>query len=244
MARTAIQLYTLRDADAPLADLLREIADAGYDGVEFAEPVPDDERDAVREALDRTGLDVVGSHVGIDLVESDPGSLADTLGTFGCDRVVVPWLDPEHFATQPATYRAAVRLSEASAALAEHGLDLLYHNHTQEFADVGATSAYGLLVPATVGVGYELDLGWAAAGGYDPAAILRRFGPHVPLVHAADVDGAGASAELGAGVVDLPACVEAALDAGCEWFVYEHDEPDDPLESMRHGSEELDRLLA
>ncbi|MFC6835547.1 sugar phosphate isomerase/epimerase family protein [Halomarina ordinaria] len=241
--KTAIQLYTLRELDEPLPTLLDRVADAGYDGVEFATPVADIGEETAA-TLDRTGLEVVGAHVDCEALEADPVALAERWSELDCSRLVVPWLDPASFATRTETYRTAVRLSDLAADLRGTDADLLYHNHTGEFADVGAASAFSLLVPATAGVDFELDLGWAAAAGYDPATVVRRFGSRVPLLHVTDVDGDGNCAELRTGRVDLPACVEAARDAGCEWFVYEYDDPEDPLDSLAHGAQELDRLLA
>lgn len=60
MVRPGIQLYTLRDVDLPLPEILDLVADAVFGGVEFAYRVARAGTDEVRSALDETGLDVAG----------------------------------------------------------------------------------------------------------------------------------------------------------------------------------------
>ena len=97
------------------------------------------------------------------------------------------------------------------------------------------------------GWGLELDIYWAAFAGRDPASLIRDLGDRVHILHLKDGllpgpaagrggrggrgerDPARATAErwfrlLGAGDVDVPGCVEAALDAGVRLFVVEQDE--------------------
>lgn len=90
-------------------------------------------------------------------------------------------------------------------------------------------------------IGFELDLGWANVGGADPVDLLDQYGERISHVHFADADVASASpTELGEGDLDLEACAEAARSAGVEWYIYEHDEPADPHESLAYGAETLD----
>ena len=86
MVRTAIQLYTLRDADESLPELLERVGDAGYDGVEFAGL--GDSAEEVNDALGRTDLDVAGAHVPFDALAE---SFAETVSCYrqvGCETFV------------------------------------------------------------------------------------------------------------------------------------------------------------
>lgn len=69
--QTGINLFTLRDVDEPLPQVLERVAQAGYDGVEFLHRLPEADIDAVVETLEQTGLTVPGAHLGpfIDLQE-------------------------------------------------------------------------------------------------------------------------------------------------------------------------------
>ena len=47
---------------------------------------------------------------------------------------------------------------------------------------------------------------------------------------------------MGHGVVDWPPLLKAAKDAGAEWFVVEHDEPADPVRTIRRSFDYLRTL--
>ena len=238
--RPAIQLFTLRDVDEPLPELLARVGETTFQGVEFAglgESPPEE----VRAALDDADLDVAAAHVGIEDLEADLEGTVETYRRFDCDRIVVPWLDESHFTSRDGLTEVARRLAQLDARLAEHGMDLAYHNHDQEFVDLDGITGFELLVDET-DIDFELDVGWAHAAGHDPTDLLADLRGRVPLVHlksVADDD----PVELGEGDLDLDACVRAARDAGAEWAIYEHDEPADPYESLEHGAETLEKLL-
>lgn len=238
--QTAIQLYSLRDLDEPLPDLLERVGRTSFAGVEFAgfgETPPG----AVADALAATGLDVAAAHVGVDRLEDDFEEAVEACRAVDCDTVVVPYLDESHFADAAAVEATAETLAELADRLADVGLSLCYHNHDHEFVRVGEDAALELLVERTDDrVGFELDLGWALAAGADPAALLARFADRVPIVHLKDVDAeSGTPVDLGEGDLDVDRCVAAARDANVEWLVYEHDDPDDPAATLARASERL-----
>ena len=250
--RAAVQLYTLRRVVEPLPELLSRVADAGYEGVEFAGLDQMGLR-PVAEALGKTGLEPVGAHVTHDRLQAERREVVRELRTIGCTRVVVPAVHEEHFVDADSVNRMATRLSALGGRLDADGRQLLYHNHDYEFGelsvegnggDSGQRDAFELFVErAGDGLAFEFDVGWAAAAGRDPAAVLSRLDGRVPLVHIQDVDEDGNPVEPGDGIVDLVACAEAAHEAGTEWLVYEHDDPADPLASMRQGARVLEDLL-
>ncbi|MBX0323994.1 sugar phosphate isomerase/epimerase [Halomicroarcula sp. F13] len=233
---TAVQLWTLRDLDASTPALLDRVAAAGYDGVEFAgiEDPPETAR-----AMDDAGLVAAGAHVDADELRADPAGVAAELTTLAVPYVVVPYLDPDHFADAATVAETAAMLDDLAA---QFDRPLLYHNHDHEFVPVGTETAFDRLAAETA-VGFELDVGWAAAAGRDPAALLSDLAGRVPVVHVKDVTAAGEPTELGEGVVDLPGVVEAARDAGTEWLVFEHDDPADPMASMENGIAVVERIM-
>lgn len=236
----AINCYTVRGLDEPLPAVLDRIAAAGYDGVEFAgldEPDPE----TLRERLTATGLGVAGAHVPIDALETDFETTVETYRDIGCETFVIPYLDAECFSSIEAVERTATRLDGLAERLADRGIDLHYHNHDHEFTDLGDTTGFEAFVERSA-VGLEPDLGWIEAAGADPAAWLRQAGDRVSLVHCKDTR-AGRPVELGAGDLDLDACLAAARDVGVDWLVYEHDRPEDPAASLDHGASDLSRRL-
>ncbi|SDN23770.1 Sugar phosphate isomerase/epimerase [Halogranum gelatinilyticum] len=237
MTSIGFQLYSLHGVDDPLPDVIERVGEAGFEGVELA-GLDGHRPEEVAEALTAADLDVAGAHVGLDEIEDDPETVAETYRTLGCDDVVVPWLDPEHFASTESVEAAAERLDAAAAALDDHGLALHYHNHDQEFTDLDGEPALATLVAATENVGFELDLGWVGAAGYDPLAVLDDYADRVRIVHLKDYDAeTGDVVEVGGGDLDIAAAVDAVRDHGCDWLVYEAEERPDSYGTLDHAAD-------
>jgi sugar phosphate isomerase/epimerase len=245
MVDIAVQLYTLRSLDAPLPEILDRVGAAGYDGIEFAYRVGTEPVDSVLAALDRNDLDVASAHVPIEALETEFDETVERYDRLGADTLVVPGLDPEHFADETAVDAAAERLEALAADVSDAGFRFAYHNHDQEFEVVdGAPAIDRLLARTSDRVGFEVDIGWALAGGADPAALIDEYADRITHVHAADVDvDLGESVVLGDGDVDLDAAVASARNADVEWLVYEHDEPADPIASIERGATALREAL-
>ena len=250
MVDVALQLYTLREVDASVPELLDVAGEAGYDGVEFAYRVRDAPLPEVRDALERNDLAVASAHVSIGALEDAYAETTAFHDALGAETLVVPWLDPKRFESRAAAEAAAERLDALAADLADDGFRAAYHTHDHEFvalgdggesADGAAETALDALLAATdERLGLELDVGWALAGGADPAALIDEHGDRITRVHAADVDvERGESVALGDGDVDLDAVVAGARTAGAEWLVYEHDDPGDPVASIERGRRAL-----
>ncbi|WP_331233042.1 sugar phosphate isomerase/epimerase family protein [Natronorarus salvus] len=237
--RTAINLYTLRSVEAPSSEILHSIASAGYAGVEFA-GLSDPE--TVADALEGTDLAVAGAHVPIDDLENEFEATVERYRTIGCRDLVVPYLPEEAFASEDAVTRTAARLDALADRASDEGFSFHYHNHDHEFTDLGTETGFEAFCDRSERVGIELDSGWAVAAGADPVALLERYADRVRLVHAKDVErGSGTPVELGEGDLPLEGVLAEADRSRVEWAVYEHDEPTDPIESMRHGVGLLDR---
>lgn len=243
--RTAINLYSVRELDGTMDEILDRVAAAGYDGVQFSGGLRGATPEAVRQKLDAEGLAAAPAHVGIGRLEDELDETVPTYAeTIGCDGAVVPALGEKNFASPTAVDAAARRLSEVGNRFADLDWRLHYHNHAFEFVDLDGETAFDrLLERADETVGVELDVGWALAGGEDPALLLSRLGERVDLVHMKDVDVETCSpCEIGEGDVDMQACADAAREVGAEWLIYEHDTPADPASSIDIGADYLDSL--
>ncbi|WP_058994658.1 sugar phosphate isomerase/epimerase [Haloarcula sp. CBA1127] len=234
--QTAIQLWTLRELREPLSDVLDRIAAAGYDGVEFA-GIGDP--GASRRVLDEAGLGIAGVHVQLEDLQSDPRTVGNQARTLDAPSLVLPYLDDDHFASESAVESTATLLEMLAA---DFDRPLLYHNHDHEFVPLGDGTAFDALVDQTT-IGFEFDAGWAHAAGQDPVALIRRLDGRVPVVHLKDMTADGEPTALGDGVVPLKAVVDAAREAGTEWLVFEHDNPEDPVDAIQVGIDGMTPLL-
>ncbi len=238
----AIQLYTLRGLDVPVTELLERVADAGFDGVEYAFRVPEADPEAVQDALAETRLRVPAAHVSVEELEADPEAVADRYGDLRAERLVVPSVDEGSFADEETVMETAERLETLADRLDEHDVPLLYHNHAAEFTELAGGIAFDTLVAETQTLDFELDVGLAAAAGADPADLIETYGGRVDLLHCTDTDLDGPEpthVSFGEGDVDYDAVFDAADDAGVEWYVYENGSTDDPATELVHAGEEF-----
>lgn len=246
MVRIAIQLFTLRDLNEPVPDTVARVGGTEFDGVELYGAHLDAFADGgalgrTAAALSEAGLAVAATHARVERIEDEFDDVVAACEAVGCSTVVVPTYDAEAFEFREGIEAAADRLARLAADLGEHGVDLLYHNHTFEFGDVGGDVAFELFVEHADGrFGFQPDVGLAAHAGYDPLELLALVAGWAPVVHLTDSvpdDPEALHADVGTGVVDVEACARAAVGNGAEWLVCENGRTDDALASLEGGSE-------
>lgn len=142
---------------------------------------------------------------------------------------------------------AIEKINRAAEECAQGGVELYYHNHAYEFTgERGTRYLDRLRRELSPKVRLELDIFWATYGGDQPADILRQWKGRVKSIHlkdmAPDVKRGGAETDvppaafraLGEGVIDVPAVLEAARQAGVDQYFLELDHtPGDPLDSIK-----------
>lgn len=239
-----IQLYTLRNVDEPFLEVLDRVGQTSFEGVEFATRADEEPSEEVTATLAENGLEPISAHVGIEELEEDLEGVVEQADALGYDDVAVPWLDPEHFETVDAVEDAADRLSALGQRLAEQGITLHYHNHSQEFQETEDGPAYHILAERASEVRLQVDTGWVLAGGEDPVDFLRLYEDRISIVHLKDVSLEGDDVPaLGEGDLDLEAVAEASREIDAEWLVVENDEPEDPLAELESASEIVSKLV-
>lgn len=159
MTRAAIQLYSLRGMDEPLPTVLRRVADAGYDGVEFAKRIHDADVDEVARALDETGLTPIAGHASLEQLENDTEDVLERYEALGVDTAIVPHLSPSQFWTRERVDATANRLHGVATELADRGFTFRYHNGIVDVMPLFD----GLGVDRLVGRGPVPDGAWTVA---------------------------------------------------------------------------------
>ena len=220
----ALQLYTLRDVlPTGRAEVLRRVAEFGYGAVEPYDVRTDPEQ--LRDDLDKAGLAVCSVHSNILGEEAD--AMLRGTRVLGAGTVIVPWADPERFADADAVATLAAELNQAAVKAADQGLRLGYHNHDFELSSVvGGRPALEVLADALdPAVILEVDTYWAAVGGQDVPALLRRLGDRVRYLHVKD--GPAISREddmmVAVGSGRMPVADILAACPSAEWHVVELD---------------------
>jgi sugar phosphate isomerase/epimerase len=243
-----LMLYTVRgELERDFAGTLERIAAIGYREVEFAGYFGHAPAD-VRALLERHGLRAPGAHVPYDRTgDGWPAALAEAKAV-GHQYVVIPWLAEEARRTLDDWKRVAERLNQAGAAARDAGLQLGYHNHEFEFARVDGQLPYDVLLAETdpALVVFELDLYWTVHAGQDPLAYFTRHPDRYRLVHVKDSAGPPdhRMTDVGAGTIDFARILPAAARAGVVHYFVEHDNPSDPMASLRTSFAAMTRLAA
>ena len=261
MLPIAIQAYSLRDVSSkdPIS-VMREVKAMGYDGIELA-GLYGFSFTEVKMALKTVGIKAMSAHVPYDEMIASPDKVLGGYASLGCSWVAIPFL-PEQYRLGAEKYDEVIAgIKTIGEAAKKHGMTLLYHNHEFEFAEKDGEYALDLLykaVPADL-LQTQLDTCWIKVAGVDPTDYVRKYTGRAPVVHLKDYymegDSLGDGApnrnvsfefrHLGAGMQDIPALVQASMDAGAEWFVVEQDMPTkgmDPLECARESINYLRRL--
>lgn len=198
-----LQLWVVKDELASnFTGTLRALKRIGYARVEaagfFARSAGD-----FRSAIADAGLDCVSCHYGLaDLIDDTDAKLAfaEKVGVTYCvasspapPRPLAqgkPWATALSEAMSLADWqRNAEAMNRIGAKAKAMGLRFGYHNHAAEFLSYDGKLAYGELLRLTDPqlVAMELDIGWVAAAGADPAAVLRDAGRRVQLLHVKDL---------------------------------------------------------
>jgi inosose dehydratase len=174
---------------------------------------------AIRTALEPHGLALVGGFVPLVLHEgSAHGALAtarrvaSAMAAAGADTFVAAlvqdaaWSAPQEL-TEAGWWQLASHLEQAAALVAELGLTLVVHPHhgtlVERAEDVDRLASL-------IDVGWCLDPGHLALGGYEPRAFAQRHGHRVAHVHLKDIN-LDVAARLNAGELTLMAAVQAGL---------------------------------
>ncbi|MEU6123473.1 sugar phosphate isomerase/epimerase [Streptomyces sp. NPDC047123] len=224
----SVQLYTVRDRlVADRQGTLGRLAGLGYDAVEPYDVLADPK--GLRRTLDDLGLAVSGAHA-VQLLGPEPGHVLDAVAALGTDLAIVPaGIPPEEFTSRDGLARTAERLNSLAEVAGRHGIRIGYHNHWWEIEPRFDTPQGGvrhavdvlaeLLDPA---VFLEIDTYWAAVGGADVPALLRRLGPRVRALHLKDGPGTkeDPNVAVGAGTLPVSEILAAAPEA---WRVVEFD---------------------
>jgi sugar phosphate isomerase/epimerase len=260
MPEVALQIWSVRDAyDADPAGTVRRIAEMGYPGVEMVYGRTGGmTHDAQRALLDEVELRAAAMHCFGQDLDEDLQGVMDAADTFGVEEVVCAWVDPDRRDSEAAFRALADQLHEVGVRMRERGLQLCYHHHDFELAEVApGVRGMDLLwegVPADL-LKAEVDVYWVYAAGLDIPAYLEGLGERCVLLHVKDhlPDGAPPlsepgeglarfNTEIGAGVIDIPAALAAAPHA--RWVVVEQDfSSGDPFDSARISLANLRGLL-
>ncbi|MBW7933115.1 MAG: sugar phosphate isomerase/epimerase [Gemmatimonadaceae bacterium] len=244
--RIGLQLYTVRSAmQKDMPGTLAAVSQCGYREVEFAGYFGRSPAE-VRALLAANGLTAPSTHLGLGDVQERFAATAEAAQAIGIRYLTVASLDMRTLKSADDWKRMADTFNAVGRQCASAGLRFGYHNHSVEFAPVEARVPLDVLIEGTDPslVAFELDLYWAVRAGQDPVAYFRKHPGRFEMVHVKDATAAPAQAmtDVGAGVMDWKAIFAQHTTAGIRHYFVEHDNPPEPMESIRRSAEYLKAL--
>ncbi len=246
LKKVGLQLYSVRDLmKADLPGTLRKVAQIGYKEVEFAgyfgrSPAQ------IRALLKQNGLTSPSSHIGLDILEKDSISAFADAKAIGHQWVTMPYIPEERRKTVDDWNRIIDLLNKLGPQAKAAGLRLAYHNHDFEIRPVNGVRPLDMMLDKTDPslVDFEMDLYWVVFGGGDPIDFFNRHPKRFALVHVKDSAGPpdNKMVDVGKGTIDFPRIFAQSDKAGIKHYFVEHDQPADPIATIRNSYQYLHAL--
>lgn len=270
-----LQLYAIHQTlDQDFDGALKRVAEIGYKYVEYA-GLHGRTPGQMRAAFDALGLKCPSAHFGPDDWMKGSQGPIDIAKALGASNVVCPMPPIPRRLRERAQAGAQTGLAAAYdgmtlrdwkgfAAFLNHlgedahkaGLTFAYHNHNIDFRPLehGRTPIEIILHETNPRhVDLEVDLGWVAAAGHDPAAFLARHGGRITMVHLKDLKPTKPNfgfdmnpSEVGSGVIDWRRVFQAIRHTRVAYGFVEQEPPlsRPQLESSKISFDYLTKLQA
>lgn len=252
----SIQLYSVRDklnSGADLNNVLKELAQMGYTGVEAANyndgkfygKAPEE----FKRAVEAAGMKVLSSHTtkGLSKEELASGNFSESMKWWdqciaahkaaGMTYIVTPWMDVPKTVKDLKTY--CNYYNEIGKKCRQNGLKYGYHNHAHEFQKVEDKVVmldYMLENTNPEDVFFEMDVYWVVRGQNSPVDYFNKYPGRFTVLHLKDHREIGQS-----GMVGFDAIFKNADKAGVKHIIAEIEKYSCPVEESVKQS--LDYLL-
>lgn len=210
-----------------IADIVKNIKEIGYDGLEVGARHFDMEKpEFYADLFGSLGLNLIAVHIGGDFLNRD--SVGEQLDNAGKTAAFAKKLGSRYIYLS-GTYREgktredyiheAKTYTEIGKRCADQGLALCYHNHFWEFEHnmVGMNILLDN-VPETL-MKLVPDVGWVKISDMSPVKFLKDNIDRVEALHFKDFKGWKQFAELGTGIVPFPAVYDLIRDDDREWWI-------------------------
>jgi sugar phosphate isomerase/epimerase len=250
-----VQLYTVRSVlpnDIP--GTLAAIRKIGYQNVEtFVAEYTMAAKD-LRKAILDAGLKVPSAHFGYN----DFDSRFDYAKDLGAELVICSIIPADVINNSADGYkRGAEQYNKWGAKAKSMGMKFGFHNHNVEFKEYGPSNGLEILLEHTdpALVQWQMDCYWVAQAGYDPVAMLHKYGKRIGSLHVKDrkpnvptsQETGQKSAhftEVGLGTLDWPSILRLASNNHIPYLFVEQDQTDrPPLESLQISYTNLVKFL-
>ncbi len=247
-----IQLWSVKDemAKDPIGTL-RSIASFGYNQVETFEG--DNgmfwgmKTIEFKSFIEDLGMELVGGHCD---VFANIEMKIDQANEAGLQFMVCPWLGPKDNLND--YLKAAEAFEAIGQKCKKQGIKFCYHNHDYSFTPINSIHPQEIFLNHTDPdhVFFEMDVYWTHLSGHDPISWIDKYQNRWPILHIKDqaelyLDDKFISTELGKGIIDYAALLEAFQVRGIKYFMVEQERFDHntPLDAAKVNAEYMVQVL-
>ena len=228
-------------------DVLRELSQIGYEGVEigYPLPLPVGEFNSLAKELDMVPISV---HARRPSNDDELKQHIDFAKSVHCERIVLGSGRPDKLQSADDYKTLAELFNKCGEQCKKVAIQVFYHNHHYEFIKHVGKYGMDIFIEETnpEWVNLELDVGWLKVGGVDPVEYIHKNESRCRLIHFKDVKIKGNGydfTEAGTGDVDFKKIHDIANPQIVDWLISEQDSSTlPPMECVKVNYENFKRL--
>ncbi len=255
--------------------VLQKLSEMGFACVEISQiPMTPENVSEIRRASQDFGIKIAACSAmlesmgvgGNDALETDFDKIVADCKALDCSFLRIGILPIGYMGNRDKALAFVARAEQMAERLAEHGIDLYYHNHHIEFEKYDGKYLMDIILESTRRIGFEFDVHWLQRAGLNPVTYIQKYAGRVKLIHLKDYRikfdveklagefnmekfrdafyGAVQFAEVGEGNLPMKEIIDAGLACGSEFFLIEQDEVygRDPFDCLATSRDNLIRM--
>lgn len=255
--KVSVQLWSVRDTlKEDFKGTLTQIANMGFDGVEFARefgPYANDPK-GLRVFLNELGLKVSAAHTSYEELNDDNfAKSVDFYQTIGASTLIIGWDERAWDSEQvDAVVTDLIRFQKK---LAPFGIKFGYHNHDKEFnAYKGVTFWDYIAQSSPAEIVMQIDAGWVIHANKNPVDYINRYPGQTEAIHIKAMYPTKLESDdpkppyIGKDVANWTSIIDACIkQGGTKWFVIEQEEYPEgvrPINAVKQSKQGFDRIYA
>lgn len=205
--RLGAQFYSIRNhTQTPdgVEDAFREMKEIGYQTVQLSAICQMDAGELKR-ISEKYALPIVTTHTPAARILNETDAVIAEHKLFGCPEIGIGSMPPEYRGSVESVRKFIKDFTPAMKKIRAAGLRFAYHNHAFEFADLGGTNAYEILITEMPDLFFIVDTYWLRYAGQDIEKTIERLKDRIVSVHFKDMasEPQGAICPCGDGVIDF-----------------------------------------